>query len=80
VVIVGAHLLVTGAVSTAADLAAGNVVGSCSFNVLGVLSVAEVVTPISVGPAAFRGALSRPEGAVLVALNALDWVVAFLGR
>ncbi|WP_436910011.1 calcium/sodium antiporter [Halosimplex marinum] len=134
VVIVGAHLLVTGAASTAADLgvsewaigatvvalgtstpelvtsvaaasrgeadlAAGNVVGSCVFNVLGVLGVAGVVTPLSVGPAAFTGTLwllgvsvvatlllwsrrvlSRPEGALLVALNALDWVVAFLGR
>ncbi|WP_135364250.1 calcium/sodium antiporter [Halosimplex halophilum] len=134
VVVVAAHLLVVGAVSTAADLgvsewaigatvvalgtstpelvtsvaaaargeadlAAGNVVGSCVFNVLGVLGAASVLQPLTVGPAAFTGALwllsvsvvatgllwsrralSRPEGALLVALNAVDWVVAFLGR
>ncbi|QPV63842.1 calcium/sodium antiporter [Halosimplex litoreum] len=134
VVVVSAHVLVTGAASVAADLgisewaigttvvalgtstpelvtslaaayrgranlAAGNVVGSCIFNALGVLGVASVLDPLSVAPAAFTGtlwllgvsvvttvllwsgrALSRPEGAVLVALNALDWVVAFLGR
>jgi len=82
-----------------ANLAAGNVVGSCIFNALGVLGVASVIDPLSVVPAAFTGTLwllgvsvvatallwtrrvlSRPEGAVLVALNVIDWAVAFLGR
>lgn len=133
-VVLGAHVLVLGAVGTAvrfgvsewtigatvvalgtstpelvtsvaaasrgrADLAAGNVVGSCIFNALGVLGVASVLDPLSVGQAAFTGTLwllgvsavatallwsrrvlSRPEGAVLVALNAVDWLGTFLGR
>jgi len=76
------------------NVAAGNVVGSCVFNVLGVLGVASVIRPLSVGPVATRGTLwllgisvvvavlfwsrntlSRPEGVVLVGLNALDWVL-----
>lgn len=80
-----------------ANVAAGNVVGSCIFNVLGVLGVATVIRPLAVSPVAFEGVLwllgvsvvatalfwsrqvlSRAEGGVLVALNALDWVATLL--
>jgi len=75
------------------NVAAGNVVGSCVFNVFGVLGLATVIRPISVGPVGFQGTLwllgisvvvaalfwsrdtlSRAEGGLLVALNAVDWV------
>ncbi|WP_336037808.1 calcium/sodium antiporter [Halobacterium yunchengense] len=74
-------------------LAAGNLVGSCVFNVLGVLGVAGVVRPLAVAPSALPTTawllattvlvaamfwtdrvLSRAEGAVLVALNAANWL------
>jgi len=80
-----------------ANVAAGNVVGSCVFNVLGVLGLATVIRPLSVGPVGTQGTLwllgisvvaallfwsretlSRVEGAVLVVLNAVDWVLDLL--
>jgi cation:H+ antiporter len=78
-------------------ISAGNLVGSCIFNSLGVLGVAAVVRPLPVVPSAmgsvawllaivvvatllFRSnrVLSRLEGGMLVALNALNWVVDLL--
>jgi len=80
-----------------AGLSAGNLVGSCIFNVLGVLGLAAVVRPLPVASAALpsvawllavvlvatallwsRRVLSRAEGAVLVGLNALNWLVDLL--
>jgi cation:H+ antiporter len=79
------------------NLAAGNVLGSCIFNALGVLGVASLLRPIPVAGAApgsvvglfaiaavatvlcwSRHLLTRPEGAVLVALAAVDWLADFL--
>ena len=75
-----------------AGLSAGNLVGSCLFNFLGVLGVAAVASPLAVARSAIGsmtwllglvvvatvllwsgGVLSRLEGGVLVALNALAW-------
>ncbi|WP_348606750.1 calcium/sodium antiporter [Halobaculum rarum] len=80
-----------------AGLSAGNLVGSCVFNFLGVLGVAAVVAPLPVSPAAVSGTtwllatvvlvavlfgtrrvLSKPEGALLIAVNAVNWAVDFL--
>ena len=80
-----------------AGLSAGNLVGSCVFNFLGVLGVAALVAPLPVSPAAVSGTtwllatvvlvavlfgtrrvLSRPEGALLIAVNAVNWIVDFL--
>jgi cation:H+ antiporter len=80
-----------------AGLSAGNLVGSCIFNVLGVLGLAAAVRPLAVAPSAMgsawwllgvvlvvtvffrtRTVLSRTEGAVLVALNAANWVAGLL--
>jgi cation:H+ antiporter len=79
------------------NVAAGNVVGSCIFNVLGVLGVAALVRPLPVAEAAASSArwllgisvvatallwtrqlLTAREGALLVALNALDWLADLL--
>jgi cation:H+ antiporter len=79
-------------------VSAGNVVGSCIFNVLGVLGVASLIRPLPVvvtaqettlwllgisvvATALFwsRNVLSRAEGAVLVVLNAINWVVDLVG-
>jgi cation:H+ antiporter len=78
-------------------LSAGNLVGSCVFNFLGVLGLAAVIRPLPVSGdvitsmwwllgivviAAFlfwsRNVLSRLEGALLVVLNAANWVVDLL--
>ena len=78
-------------------ISAGNLVGSCIFNFLGVLGAAAVVRPLSVAPTAigsmgwllgivlvavalFRssGVLSRLEGLVLIALNAVNWALDFV--
>ncbi|MFC7077138.1 sodium:calcium antiporter [Haloarcula halophila] len=78
-------------------ISAGNVVGSCVFNTLGVLGLAAAVQPLPVAGAAIGTALwllgltvlvtvlfytnellSRVEGAVLVALNAVNWVLDFV--
>jgi len=77
-----------------AGLSAGNLVGSCVFNVLGVLGLAGAIQPLAVAPSALTttglllgttvvvaamfwtgDVLSRAEGAVLVALNAANWVL-----
>jgi len=74
-------------------LSAGNLVGSCIFNALGVLGLAALVNPLTVSADGVEGAawllgmtalvvvlfytqaaLSRAEGAVLVAVNAAYWV------
>jgi len=79
------------------NVAAGNVVGSCVFNVFGVLGLATVIRPLSVGPVGVQGTLwllgvsvvvaalfwsrntlSRLEGGLLVALNAVDWIADFV--
>jgi len=81
-----------------ANLAAGNVVGSCIFNIFGVLGLAAVLRSLPVAGAAVRGtlwlvgmavvatallwtrrALTGPEGALLVALNAVHWIGDLLG-
>jgi len=78
-------------------ISGGNVVGSCIFNLLGVLGLAALVRPLPVAPVAVDGTwwllgtvlvvsamlgtrrvLSRTEGGVLVAINAVNWVVDFL--
>ncbi|WP_324664089.1 sodium:calcium antiporter [Haloarcula sediminis] len=78
-------------------ISAGNLVGSCIFNALGVLGLAAVVQPLSVSPAGVEGAawllgttvlvlvlfyteetLGRLEGALLVALNAANWLLNLL--
>jgi cation:H+ antiporter len=75
-------------------ISAGNIVGSCVFNTLGVLGLAAAVQPLPVAGAAVEttlwllgvtvlvtvffytsDVLSRVEGAVLVALNAVNWVL-----
>lgn len=80
-----------------AGISAGNIVGSCVFNTLGVLGLAAAVQPLAVAGAAMQTtlwllgvavlvtilfytneALSRAEGAVLVVLNALNWVLDLL--
>lgn len=80
-----------------AGISGGNVVGSCIFNLLGVLGLAALVSPLSVAAAAIDGmwwllgtvvvvsamlgtrrVLSRTEGGVLVAINAVNWIVDFL--
>ncbi|MFC7079703.1 calcium/sodium antiporter [Halorussus caseinilyticus] len=88
--------IVTSVVATrrgASDLAAGNLVGSNVFNVLGILGVSAVVRPLAVSPVAFdaavwlvalsafvvgllatRGRLTRPEGAVSVAVTVGRWL------
>jgi cation:H+ antiporter len=78
-------------------MSAGNLVGSCVFNFLGVLGLAAVIRPLPVTDAAItsmwwllgivvvaaflfwsRNMLSRLEGALLVALNAANWVIDLL--
>ncbi len=78
-------------------ISAGNIVGSCVFNTLGVLGLAAAVRPLPVASAAVETTLwllgvtvlvavmfytnellSRVEGAVLVALNAVNWVFDLL--
>jgi len=80
-----------------AGLSAGNLVGSCLFNCLGVLGVTALVRPLPVVPAAVESTgwlvglavlvtalfwsgrvLSRSEGALLVAVNVLDWAAELL--
>jgi cation:H+ antiporter len=78
-------------------ISAGNVVGSCVFNTLGVLGLAAAVQPLPVAGAAIgttlwllgmtvlvtvlfytNELLSRVEGAILVALNAVNWILDFV--
>jgi cation:H+ antiporter len=78
-------------------MSAGNLVGSCVFNFLGVLGLAAVIRPLPVTDAAItsmwwllgivvvaaflfwsRNMLSRLEGALLVALNAANWIIDLL--
>ena len=78
-------------------ISAGNLVGSCIFNGLGVLGLAAMVNPLSVSTAGVEGTawllgttvlvlvmfytdatLSRLEGALLVALNAVNWLLNLL--
>ena len=78
-------------------ISAGNLVGSCIFNALGVLGLAALVTPLTVSVSGIEGTawllgttvlvvvmfyteatLSRLEGALLVVLNAANWLVNLL--
>jgi len=80
-----------------AGISAGNLVGSCIFNGLGVLGLAALLNPLSVSTAGISGTawllgttvlvlvvfateatLSRAEGALLVALNAANWLLNLL--
>lgn len=75
-------------------ISTGNLLGSCIFNVLGVLGLAAVVRPLPVGSSGVEGTawllgtvvlvavvahtesvVSRVEGALLVALNAANWLL-----
>lgn len=60
------------------NLAAGNVVGSCVFNVLGVLGLATVIRPLSVGPVGAQGTLWLLGISVVAA--ALFWSQDTLSR
>lgn len=79
-------------------LSAGNLVGSCVFNILGVLGVAAIIRPLSVAGSAIDSTvwllgtaviatamfwssdiLTRIEGGVLVALNAINWLFDLIG-
>jgi cation:H+ antiporter len=60
------------------NVAAGNVVGSCVFNVFGVLGLATVIRPLSVGPVGFQGTLWLLGISVVVA--ALFWSRDTLSR
>ena len=74
-------------------ISAGNLVGSCVFNALGVLGLAALIRPLAVSPVGVEGTawllgtsvfvvvlfytdetLTRFEGALLVALNAANWL------
>ncbi|MDS0283346.1 calcium/sodium antiporter [Haloarcula onubensis] len=78
-------------------ISAGNLVGSCLFNALGVVGLAALVHPLDVSPVGVEGTawllgttvlvvvlfhtgetLSRLEGALLVALNAANWLLNLL--
>ncbi|WP_267642210.1 calcium/sodium antiporter [Haloarchaeobius amylolyticus] len=80
-----------------AGLSAGNLIGSSVFNLLGVLGLASLITPLNVGPAAYPSSiallvlcllvvvllgteeeLARWEGALLVVVGFVNWVVGFL--
>ncbi|MDG5759763.1 calcium/sodium antiporter [Natronococcus sp. A-GB1] len=82
----------------AVAIAAGNVIGSNVFNLLGVLGVAATIRPLTVDPAVpaslvWLGAitavttvvlvtgrrLTRPEGAVLLAVAASYWLASAVG-
>lgn len=60
------------------NLAAGNVVGSCVFNVLGVLGLATVLRPLSVGPVGTQGTLWLLG--ISVVATALFWSRETLSR
>jgi len=61
--------------SGSADIALGNVIGSNSFNVLLILGISALLTPLAVS---FQ--LIRKEVPILIVISAMTWIFAFNGR
>jgi cation:H+ antiporter len=65
---------VVAALKKQADIALGNVIGSSTFNVLAILGVAGLVTPVE------GAGISRVDLGMMVAVSALLWPMLWTGR
>jgi cation:H+ antiporter len=65
---------VVAALKKESDIAVGNIVGSNVFNLLGILGLTALVTPLS------AAGLSAVDLAVMAAFSLVLWVFAFFGR